>query len=240
MEQTLSSVLAQTNQDWEVQVVYDKSEDDGSNKLYKWELNHNTGHSQTSQWHTQHNTDQRFAVRNQYEGIKALHPANEDIIVFLDLDGDRLAHPHVLERLAEAYRDDTLLTYGSYRPIPHVDTCQPARPFPPEVIASNSYRQYLRDGGECCFNHLRTMKGKLFNAMPPERFKWDDGRWYTAGTDYLFMTMGLELAGPRHKFIEETLLLYNHANPLADYLYHPLEASQCTVDSLKRPPLAQL
>lgn len=235
MEQTFRSVEMQTRTDWEIAITYDVSNDSGAKKIMDWCDYRNY------QWNYQINGDHRFAVRNQYETITRLAPSDDDIIVFLDLDGDQLAHPNVLQHLTEYYNDDTLLTYGNYTPVPFADTCPPAIPFPPEVIADGSYRQYMTSfGGHCCFNHLRTMKGKLFNNIPLWHFKRDSGEWFTAGTDYLFMLAGLELAGGRHKCIEEVLLLYNNANPLADYLTHPADTSSNVMEALTRPPLSPL
>jgi glycosyltransferase involved in cell wall biosynthesis len=229
LDQTIASVVAQNREDWEMMVVYDGG-DNGAASILKWA-------EKDQRIRAQINTEQKFAVRNQYEGILAMAPGPDDVIVFLDLDGDRLAHANVLQHLDDFYARGVLLTYGSYKPIPDPGTCSPARPFPVDVIVNGSYRQYLRAGGMCCFNHLRTMKGKIFNAIPSEYFKWADGRWYEAGTDYLFMLAGLELAAERHAFINETLLLYNHANPYADYLRTPAVTSACINDVLLREPL---
>jgi glycosyltransferase involved in cell wall biosynthesis len=230
--QTIASVVTQKREDWELMVVYDGG-DTGEETINRWA-------AQRPSIKVQINSEQKYAPRNQYEGILAMAPGPDDIIVFLDLDGDRFAHPNVLQHLDDCYAHGPLLTYGSYKPVPDPGTSAPARPFPREVIDSGSYRQYLRAGGLCCFNHLRTMKGKVFNAIPPEYFKWPDGRWYDAGTDYLFMLAGLELAGRQHMFINETLLLYNHANPYADYLRTPAVTSQCINDILLREPLKPL
>lgn len=232
-ERTLRSVEEQTRDDYEICVVYDGG-DGGGHQLEQW----NYGHD--DRWSFWENTEQLHAVRNQYEGIQSMAPADEDIIVFLDLDGDQLAHPGVLQRLFDYYADDTFLTYGSYRPVPDPGTCPPAIAFPADVITNNSYRQHLINGGSCCFNHLRTMKGKVFNAIPEDRFKWPNGEWYIAGTDYLFMISGLELAGGRHKFIEETMMLYNSANPYAEHRSHSADANACINDLLNRPALQPL
>lgn len=235
LERTLESVEAQTRDDWEIMVVYDKSTDDGVEKIVKWYDDHDP-----MKWHYQINPDQKFAVRNQWEGIAHLNPEDDDIIVFLDLDGDQLAHPLVLEHLAEYYADDTLVTYGNYQPVPFADTCPLAIPYPPEVVANRTYRDHILNFNGCCFNHLRTIKGKVWRAIPEDRFKRPNGEWYESGTDYVMMVPALELADGRYKCIEETLLLYNNANPLADYLTHPAETSGNIKDALERPALPRL
>ena len=161
------------------------------------------------------------------------------MVVWLDLDGDRFAHPSVLDNLMTAYSDgETLLTYGNYRPDPDHGTCPPAIPFPLEVVVNNSYREFIRTGG-CNFNHLRTMKGRVAREITPELLSWPDGEWYEAGADYLFMVNGLELAGGRYKCLDEVLCIYNHANPRADNLTHPELTNRCVFSMLGRQPLAE-
>jgi len=238
LERTLASIAAQSVDNWEAHIRYDPSDDNGADLIERW-CDTREG------FNGQINTDRRFAVRNQYEAIVAAKPEDDDIIVFLDLDGDQLAHEHVLRDLAGHYADGLLLTYGSYRPIPDPGTTSPAVPFPDDVVARNAYRKYIvTPGASCCFNHLRTMSGRVFNNIPPDCFRWNSGpkkgQWYEAGTDYIYMISGLELAGGRYKCIDDVLCLYNHANPYADYLYHPAEADACTRNFLRRPPLLPL
>jgi glycosyltransferase involved in cell wall biosynthesis len=238
LERTLQSVENQTVRDWEMMIVYDNSTDNGAELIEQWATDHNPFFG--GRYHYQLNSDQRFAVRNQYEGLEALDPADDDIIVFLDLDGDQLAHASVLDNLLTAYSDGTtLLTYGNYEPVPHVDTCPPAVAFPDDVVASVGYRHYILSGAGSCFNHLRTMKGKVFKAIPEDRFHWaNSDEWYQNGTDYVFMVNGLELVGGKYKCLTEVLCLYNHDNPLADNITHPAATHQGVQDMLARPPLA--
>ena len=240
IEQTLKSIEKQSVEDWRAWIVYDPSEDDGALRLTDFLL----ARPLDGRWHVQINTDRRFAVRNQYEAIRRADPVDDDIIVFLDLDGDRFAHADVLLELKAAYATGMLLTYGSYKPVPPAAGCAPAVPFPRDVVRTNGYRRHILSGKGCCFNHLRTMSGRIANAIPDDHFRWAKGpkrgQWYEAGTDYIFMVAGLELAGGRYKCIDEVLCLYNNANPNADYLHHPAEANACTQDYLRRPPLAPL
>lgn len=241
IEQTLASIERQSVTDWQSWVVYDPSEDDGAERLIRWVDEHP---DQAGRWHVKVNSDRRFAVRNQIEAIHAANPDDDDVIVFLDLDGDQLAHEHALLSLEAAYAGGTLLTYGNYRPVPYAKTCPPAVPFPQKVIDTGGYRRFMLDGGGCCFNHLRTMSARLAKAIPDDHFRWargpKRGEWYEGGTDYIFMVAGLELAGGRHRCLPEVLCLYNNAQPHPDYLYHPAEASACTQDYLRRSVLPAL
>jgi hypothetical protein len=233
LEQTLRSIEMQSVQDFRVMVVYDGG-DNGGDLIRQWCDNRD------DRWNYQINEKQQWAVRNQYEAVQMLSPEDDDILVFLDLDGDQLAHPQVFEHLLGYYADSTLLTYGNYRPVPWADTCPPAVPFPPEVVQNASYRNHVMSGAGCCFNHLRTMKAKVYKSIPLDRLKRPNGEWYESGTDYVVIIPGLELAGGRYKCIEEVLLLYNNANPLADYIVHPSQTTGNIRDAMERPPLAPL
>jgi hypothetical protein len=235
-ERTVQSVQNQSVDNWDVWIMYDGGDSAGVD-IQEWCDTHG------DRWHCTINRHQQFAVRNQVEAIQSLAPADDDIVVFLDLDGDQLAHPDVLTRLAKAYNEGALVTYGQFKPVPPVASCGQAKAFPPEVIAANSYRTHMLTG-DCCFNHLRTMSGLIAKAIPLDQFRWakgpKKGEGYDAGTDYVFMVSALELAGGRFEFIQDTLLLYNHANPLADNISHPAESAACTQDFLRRPPLQPL
>lgn len=249
IEQTLRSVEQQAAQNWDVWITYDPSEDDGAHRIKEW------CNARVGRWHYTINTERKFAIRNQHEAIASLAPADDDIVVFLDLDGDMLAHPHVLDRLAEAYAGGALVTYGQYRPIPNPGTCTFASPYPSAVVARNSYRAHHLHGGGTHFNHLRSMAGRVVKAIPEEMFKWptsgfadlpsgrftwEAGDWYQGSTDYVFMLNALELAGGRYEFIPDVLLIYNHANPRADNKTHPHEAHVCLLNFFAREPLAAL
>lgn len=236
IERTLRSIEFQTVADYDVMVVDDATADPRQAELIRSWCD-----ARDDRWNFVINTERRNAVRNQHDAIRALDPADDDVIVWLDLDGDQFAHRRVLERVAAAYDDgQTLLTYGSYRPVPDMGTSTGVTPFPADVVAANAYRAETL-AGTCHFNHLRTMKGVIFRHIPPAHFRWPGtDRWYAAGTDYIFMIAGLELAGGRYECIDEVLCLYNHANPYADNLAHPDESAACTQNYLRREPLAPL
>lgn len=237
IEQTLRSVESQSISDWEICIIYDQSDDNGAEIIRKW------CDGRDSQWTYRINDDRRFAVRNQYEAIQILAPEDDDVVVFLDLDGDMLADPGVLSRLGSHYTDNTLVTYGSYRPVPAVGPPMNISPYPPKVIRDRDYRRYTLQGGTC-FNHLRTMKGIVAKSIPIDYLKWVGGplagQWYEVGTDYVFMMAALELANGRYKCIRDIFLLYNHANPYADNIAHARSGVSCVNDCLTRPPLPPL
>lgn len=179
-------------------------------------------------------------VRTRYEATMAGGLDDDAIVVTLDLDGDRLAHPDVLAHLVDYYADGTLLTYGNYEPVPFDAGCPPVLAYPEEIVEARSYRAF----GEVRFNHLRTMKGRVFKAIPVEQFQFAKGpkagQWYTKGNDVEFTFCGLELVGPRFKMIDEVLLHYNSINPNSNWRIAPGETHECLRDFLSRPPLEEL
>lgn len=241
LEQTLRSVEKQSVDNWDIWITYDPSDDDGADRIRAW----CDKRADDPRWHYTINDTRQLAVRNQYEAVASLQPEDDDIILWLDLDGDQLAHRHVLRDLGRHYasEDKPLVTYGSYRAVPDMGTSPVAEPFPDHVVANGSYREQMRTG-VCCFNHLRTMKGCIAKAIPEDQFHFASGEqageWYTTAGDYVYMAAALELAGGRYMVIPDVLLLYNHDNPYADYLMNSVASFATTHDYLQRPPLSPL
>lgn len=237
--QTLRSLEEQSVDNWDIQIRYDGGDDAGL-AIHRWCA------ERDERWNCTLNERRMYAVENQVRAIEQLAPADDDVVVWLDLDGDTFAHADVLKRLAEHYDGDAepLVTFGSYRPIPDLGTSTMAEPIPDHVVANRSYRQETLTAG-CHWNHLRSMKGSIVKAIPPDQFRWPKGpkagSYYGAGVDYIFMTAALELANGRHKFIDEVLYLYRHPLPTdeVDRGYHN-ETAACTQNYLRRPPLAPL
>ena len=226
---TIQSVLEQRRDDWEMQIMYDLSDDDGAASIAHYG-------SQDSRIHYVCNENQNYAAHNQYAAVQLLDPDDDDILIWLDLDGDRLAHPYVLDRVAEAYADGrTLLTYGSYQALV---SKEPPRilPIPEEVVVQNTYREDALYNG-IRVNHLRTMKGRVAKSIPEDAFKWPDGNWYISGQDYIWMISGLERVAGRYKIIPDILMIYNDDNPFADNKMHGQETHKCDLDFMSRPAL---
>lgn len=175
MERTMASIEKQTLDNWDVGIAYDPSDDMGADIIRAW------CDQDPERRKYQINTERRYAAHNQYDMIRAWEPEDDDVLVFLDLDGDQLSHEFVLERLTEAYAEGNFVTYGQYRPIPDQGTSTLATRYPPQVEATNAYRRHTGAYG-CCFNHLRTMSARVFKAMPEDNFKYADGSaWYDGG-----------------------------------------------------------
>lgn len=158
-------------------------------------------------WYIHQRPKRLNVIGNQVSLIRSVDMAPEDVIVFLDGD-DRFAHPHVLELLRQIYEDPMVdLTYGSYRPDPPDAGCLMARPIPTDVCEKKGgYRAWARGHGTA-WNHLRTFRRRIFDAIPESHMK-AQGRWLEGGADFAMMNPALELAGGRHRFIEDVLVIY--------------------------------
>lgn len=189
---------------------------------------------------TVHRNPERIGVvGNQATLIRSVEMAPEDVIVFLDGD-DRLAHPGVLARVREVYKDPMIdLTYGNYRPDPPHDGCPPVKPIPPEVCAKRGgYRRWAARNGTA-WNHLRTMRRRIFDAIPESSMKMN-GKWLDGGADYAVMTPGLELAGGRHFMFSEVLVLYTSDRPDAEWRSKSEGIAQGRRYTARRAPLNPL
>jgi hypothetical protein len=68
------------------------------------------------------------------------------------------------------------------------------------------------------YTHLRTFTKKLFNNIPSERFKDDQGNWLRAGGDGALFYEMIERANPdKIVAVKEIVCNYNDINPLNDY-----------------------
>ena len=66
-------------------------------------------------------------------------------------------------------------------------------------------------------SHLRTWKVFLWRAIDQKDLKDENGNWWVAGGDLIFMYDMLEMAGYEHyKFMSEINYVYNDENPISD------------------------
>jgi hypothetical protein len=239
MKQTIESIESQRNVEWEAFLAYEANgRDDEGWGIVMATIANDPDYFRG--WANIPPDEYLFDIQNRVRALQLFEIEDDDIIVFLDLDGDKFAHPYVLDKLTEYYSDGTLTTYGSYDWEPHTPGPSPALPFPEHVVHSNTYRNWIRANGQT-FNHLRTMKGRIFNNIPVDNFKWPGtNEWYRNGTDYLFTVPALELAGGRYKCIEEVLMIYNEGNPLSNVHLDWRETVRCVTNYLQRPAYTPL
>lgn len=182
--------------------------------------------------------DKKFNLGNTAALIDLARPKDDDVIVLVDGD-DYLAHPHVLQKLADIYKEYACwMTYGSFRGVKTMERAPICRPYPPQVLLNGGSRK-----AKWRVAHLRTFKYKLWKAIRPDaltiteqeferacrralwtgrirtwlqwrKIRYTDlidpsGRYVRRCADKAFTFPMLELAGPRVHFIDEILYVFN-------------------------------
>lgn len=82
-------------------------------------------------------------------------------------------------------------------------------PIPEEIVRNNDFRKYR------CPSHVRTFYSWLFKKIKREDLFYK-GSFCPVTGDMAQMFPIFEMAGERHKFIDEILYVYNTATPLSD------------------------
>jgi glycosyltransferase involved in cell wall biosynthesis len=172
------------------------------------------------------NHKRQFALKSRVvavDQIALFHGGinDEDVIVHLDGD-DWFADENSLRKLAEAYHDDTLVTYGGAVRLQNQQFSEPfmhalsdnqiekkwgkkvGPKYPEEVILNRQYRSY--PWGAC---HCRTFKYKLYKQIYRQDFIDPQGEYLKYATDMAVFIPILEMAGTKIKYIEDTIYIYN-------------------------------
>lgn len=158
------------------------------------------------------NEERKLALANIVTAIDCCGATKEDVIVTVDGD-DWLAHDRVLKKLFEVYWDDsTWMTYGNYQFHPSGAKSTQCKAYPANIVQNRAYR-------DTTFNasHLRTFKYGLWQHIDQRDMKTRKGKYFDMTWDMAFMFPMLEMSGPRAKFIDEVLYIYNLENPINDH-----------------------
>lgn len=246
---TLESIDMQGRRDFEVMITYEgDANDPGFDIISDW-INSKNRMSFATRWEKQGHYHSVFRVgqenflygtKARYDAIQMLNPNDEDVIIWLNIDGDRFAHWRVLDRVWDAYADGfPLLTYGNFETVPRIAAPLFALPYDNAIIANRSFRSAPFRAAD-----LRTMKYKVFKEIPIDQFQWNSyssigNGWYTKIDDMTSMIPALELVGIRHRYIEEVLMHYNTLNPYSGTQIAPEETHACDVDFRSKQPLAE-
>jgi len=157
------------------------------------------------------NSTKKYSLQNIYEGIRALDPQKEDIILTLDGD-DWLAGTQVFETINEKYNEtDCWMTWGSYLEFPQGMRGIESSAYPIEELRNENF-DFRK--GKWRVSHLRTFKYGLFEKIKYEDFLDWNGEFYKTSIDKAFMYPMIEMARERCEFIEDLLYVYNFNNPL--------------------------
>ena len=143
------------------------------------------------------NEQRRGGLYNTWNPIANFCTDPETVIITLDAD-DALIGDYVLERVRAEYEDGADVTVGSMLRLDK-EASYPANFERPRWWDSNVWQ------------HLRTFRKRLFDAIDVDDLKID-GKWIYLATDWAFMVPIVEMASsPRH--IAEPMYLYEPAEP---------------------------
>lgn len=215
----LESIRDQTTKNYEVAVIDDATPDDGFQAgLIEQFCDDNGG------FFPIFNSENQGALFSQHQGIEMLRPDDEDIIVWLDGD-DKFSTPDALRTLLPHYRSGIWLTYGNYRAVPLDAGCPSPKPYPRACVADNDYRNGAKWGIQ--FNHLRTMKYKVYKHLGIEDFTEADGEtWFHVAGDTAVKVPALELANGKYRCLSDVLVDYTSNSSLADWRLHSKEINR--------------
>jgi len=156
-----------------------------------------------------HNTTRKGALENTYDMVRKIE--GHKVVVVVDGD-DSLAHPGVLQRIADVYKNPAVwLTFGNYKTYPN-SLPSVCAPFPPWVMAKGAFRSYRWTASA-----PRTFYAKLFHYIQQKDLVWQD-KFFSMAADLAYMFPMLEMASKGHiRFIPDILYLYYVANPINDF-----------------------
>jgi glycosyltransferase involved in cell wall biosynthesis len=181
--------------------------------------------------------EKKFSMGNIRTLLDLAKPGDEDVIVLVDGD-DYLAHPDVLQKLADIYKEyGCWMTHGSYRGLKATEKDPICRPYPPEILFNGGVRKVKWRA-----SHLKTFKYKLWKRIQPDAFtitedefnraRWralwsgkirtwfnwlkmrhtdlvdPSGRYVRRCDDKAFTFPMMEMAGPKVRFIDEVLYVF--------------------------------
>ncbi|GMU19493.1 MAG: hypothetical protein AMXMBFR12_06850 [Candidatus Babeliales bacterium] len=154
------------------------------------------------------NKERVGALANIYNAVHMCQP--HEIIVNLDGD-DWLAHPLVLNHLNALYNDpDVWLTYGQFQWWPkNVPGFSCAVPL--HILEEGKIREY-----GWVTSALRTYYAGLFQKIKKEDLLYEN-KFFPMAWDLAIMFPMIEMAGPRCRFINEILYIYNTESNINDH-----------------------
>lgn len=158
------------------------------------------------------NTEKRYQPGNYWHTLQRPEIEDNDICITVDGD-DWLPDARVFQRVVDAYRPETWITWGSFITMAHGKT----RPgcSKPVLDVTKVRSQPWRT------SHLRTFRAFLYRAIKREDLLAPTGNFWETTGDLSFMYPMLEMAGNDHaKFLESINYVYNYGNPLCDAHVH--------------------
>ena len=184
----LDSVVAQCRHDWGAIIIDDASDSHIASYLRQWE----SAHWQRITFFSR--LRRVGGLENLAFAVRSLCTNPESVIVTLDLD-DALLGKNVLSRLQKEYTNGADMTVGSML---HADK---------EVNYPACFDRPRANRGGNVWQHLRSFKKHLFDAIPDSALRDDDGGYFKLAQDWAYMLPIAEMA--RHPvWIKDPLYFY--------------------------------
>lgn len=161
-------------------------------------------------WRGMINAERVGATANLFHALQMIEAEPLDLVVILDAD-DWLNGSDAVSKIVAAYDTDPFLmaAYGSYVSVPHDELCPPALPYPPEVIATRTFRTHP----EQRYNHPLTALNVVWQQLTEDDCRDDDGSWVMWNYDACMYPCILEWAGPNHRCLTDCTYVYRSDNP---------------------------
>lgn len=201
-EKNLSSVFQQDYEEWRM-IYIDDCSTDGTAEAVKHYI---SAHGMDHKVSVIVNLERSGHLINQY---KAIHSCRDDEIIII-LDGDDwLAFNGVFSLLNLVYQNPNVwITYGSYKTLKHSASKCVCEAIPESIIQQNGIRKY-----KWVASHLRTFYAELYKKILMKDLLYQ-GAYFPACVDLATMFPMLEMAGHRHRFVSDVLVIYNNASEL--------------------------
>lgn len=219
---SLQSIQDQNFKDYDVCIIDDCSTIPGQREII-------LDYCIRNGWKHIFNAKNEGALFNIVQAIRYLECQDHDVIAILDGD-DWFSHPDALKHLHQVYMEnDAYITWGQCEIYPESKTpMKYAQPVPDMVIEQKLYRDI-----PFVFWHLIAFKYYLWKHVNDDDLRDVDGRYFQIMYDKAILFPMFEMAGKKLRFVDETLYIYNIANPLNDYANTPPEEHK-RVDELIR------
>jgi glycosyltransferase involved in cell wall biosynthesis len=189
LDNLISSVKNQSNDQWEHILIDDISTDN------TWEkLNDTLGNDK--RFTLIQNSEKKFALRNIVEASRNYQKNKDTIIGTIDGD-DSLCNENTVDLILGAYDKGSDVVWTGHRW--DINNMNISREIPSNV---NPYQW------PWCSSHFRTFRSTLLAKIPDKNFKHVNGMWFKRGYDQALMLPLLSLTKNR-TYIDEVCYLYN-------------------------------
>ena len=202
LEKCLNSIVKQTHQRFQVQVVDDCSSDSS------YEIA-NSICEKNKNFKLFRNPRRIGSLNNIFNLLYTkIEEPSKTIDVIIDGD-DYLYSSDVLNIIEEKYiKTNCLITYGSHISSKGVQ----GKKYPKLIRKLNLFRKYFWYA-----SHLKTFRHDLWLAINHQDFLNKNREYFSVASDLAIMFPMLEMAGNRQEFISDILYSYNDNNPISDH-----------------------